>query len=100
MLKIEWFNDEGYEKQIIHLDSEREALEFLRGLEEGGAKKIIITKYPPKVFVSAMMWDGLIEEINVFRDLTKAETYKKESDKKWAHDSNYEGIYIFERIIE
>jgi hypothetical protein len=100
MIKIEWTTKEGIKKQEIKLDIERQATDFIKGLEEGEAKKIIVTKYPSKVHVAVIMWGGTIEEVKVFSSLENAVNYKAEKDIKWAQYLDYEGVRIFETNIE
>ena len=47
-----------------------------------------------------MMWGGCLEEVKAFETREKAEDYKARKDKENGQDGDYEGVMIFERLLE
>src|SRR3990172_8138840 len=99
-MKIEWVDRENGDRHEIQFENEKEATKFIRGLEDGNAKTIIITKNTKKVFITIMMWGGTLEEVKAFETREKADDYKGRKDKDYGQDSDYEGVQIFERFLE
>ncbi|RMF91180.1 MAG: hypothetical protein D6733_01845 [Methanobacteriota archaeon] len=98
-MKIEWIDRNGGGIQEARLSSREDALKFIKGLEEGGAKNVII-KLPEKVYVTAMLWGGTLEEVKAFETREKAEDYKVRKDDEYGQHMGYEGVEIFERELE